>query len=111
MFNPDFFWQRTSLYAPIELQKTLAMSQKQKWLDSSRGFFQEGFESSEGDRQSFEAHPDIVTGHIRTVRSSETADRYLQLTLDCPRPQFCDKLVPKRHFKGKEHCISVCDCA
>jgi hypothetical protein len=64
--------------------------------------FQEGFESSEGDRQPFEAHPDSVTGDIRTVLSSETADRYLQLTPDCPRLQFSNKLVSKRHFNGKK---------
>lgn len=74
------------------------------------GTFQEGFESSEGDRQPFEAHPDSMTGETRTVRSFETADRYLQLTLDCPRPQSCDKLVPKRHFNGNQHLISVCNC-
>ena len=48
--------------------------------------FQEGFESSEGDWQPFEAHPDSKTGDIRTVRSSETPDRHVQLSLDCPRP-------------------------
>lgn len=62
------------------------------------GTFQEGFESSEGDRQPFEAHPDSMTGDVRTIHSSETADRHPQLTLDCPRPQFSDKLVQTRHF-------------